>query len=221
MAIVDDDGSAFHTDLVEAAGREVVVGREAAQALPDVMQRGARCERRRGCRHGVLDVHRGATAESCWQQVGPGQLHGAAAFLDHDHVTKITVLQHDGPSAAPAVIIDGIADLAAWLGHAEPHDPARATSPHRSDQRIVGIEYGKAVPRHRLHNDRFDICELVERVDAAEAQMISLDVQYDPHVVALIPQTFAQDAAACHLEDSEVDPRILQHHLRRPRPRGV
>jgi len=131
-------------------------------------------------------VHRGAAPERCWQQVGPGQLHRATAFLDHDHLTKITVLQNDSPSAAAAVIINGIADLAAWLGHADPHDPAGATSPHRPDQRIVSIEYGETITRHRLHNDRFDICKLLKGVDSAQPQMIRLHVEHYPDVVALI-----------------------------------
>src|SRR4029453_3153718 len=44
VAVVDDDGPALDTDLVEAAGGEVVVGGEGTQALPDIVQRGTRCE---------------------------------------------------------------------------------------------------------------------------------------------------------------------------------
>src|SRR4029079_16336998 len=41
VAVVDDHVDAVDLDLVEPAGGEVVVGRERAQALSDVVQRGS------------------------------------------------------------------------------------------------------------------------------------------------------------------------------------
>src|SRR3954453_17260525 len=209
VAVVDDDRPALDTDLVEPAGSEVVVGREAAQALSDVMQRGVRGECRSRCRHGVLDVHRGATPERRRQQMGPGQLHRAPALLDHDHVAKITVLQYHRQPATAAVIINGIADLTARLCHAEPYDPSRTAAPHRPPQRIVSVENREAVTRHRLHNDGFDVCELLERVNPAQSEMIGLHIEKNDDIVALITEAFAQDAAAGHLEHCEVDTGIL------------
>ena len=46
VAVVDEDVGVAHLDEVEAAGGEVVRRREGAQALTDVVQRGAGGERR-------------------------------------------------------------------------------------------------------------------------------------------------------------------------------
>ena len=52
VAVVDDHVDAVDLDLVEAAGGEVVVGREGAQPLPDVVQRAPRRRTRRPRRPG-------------------------------------------------------------------------------------------------------------------------------------------------------------------------
>ena len=49
-------------------------------------------------------------------------------------------------------------------------------------------------------------------VDAAQAQVVAGHVEHDRHVVALVAQALAQDAAARHLEHGEVDRRVLEDH---------
>ena len=55
----------------------------------------------------------------------------------------------------------------------------------------------------------------------AQAQVIVGHVGHHGHVVAVVAQALAQDAAARDLEDGRVHRRVLQHHLGRPRARHV
>ena len=125
-----------------------------------------------------------------------------------------------GAAAAAAVVVDHLHDLAAGLGHREPHDLAGAAPAHAADQLVVGVEHGEAVARHGLDDDLLDLGQLLEGVDAAHAEVVGRDVEHDGDVVALVAQALAQDAAAGHLEDREVDARVLQHHPGRLRARS-
>ena len=73
------------------------------------------------------------------------------------------------------------------------------------------------VARHRLDDDGLDVGQLAERVDAAQAEVVAGDVGHDGHVVAVVAQALAQDAAARDLEHRGVDGRVLEHHLGRLR----
>jgi hypothetical protein len=93
--------------------------------------------------------------------------------------------------------------------------------PHRPDQRVVGVQHREPVAGHGFHDDRLDVGQLLHGVDAPQAEMVGLDVEHHADVVALVAQTLAENSARGHLEDREIDPRILQHHLRRPRSRRI
>ena len=145
VGVVDDHGDAVDLGDVEAARREVVRGGEGAQALPDVVQRGAGGEGGPGRGHRVLHVHQRLAAEGGGQQVRPGQLHRPAAVPDHDHVAELAVLEHHGAPAAAAVVVDRPAGGAAGLGHGEPdHLAASRTRVIFGDQRVVGVEHREA-----------------------------------------------------------------------------
>ena len=219
VAVVDDDLHAVDVDLVEPPGGEVVVRREGPQPLPDVVQRGACGERGGGGGERVRDVHPRPAAERRGQQVGPRQLHLATAVLDHDHLAALAGLEHQRLAAAAAVLVDHVAHLGARLGHREPHDLARAAAAHLAHQRVVGVEHGVAVARHRLDEHRLHVGELLDGVDAAQPEVVGLHVEHDGDVVALVAEALAQDAAAGDLEDGEVDARVLQHHPCRLRAR--
>ena len=69
-----------------------------------------------------------------------------------------------------------------------------------------------AVAGHRLDQDGLHVGELLDGVDAAQAEVVGLHVEHHGHVVALVPEALAQDAAAGDLEHREVDARVLEHH---------
>ena len=100
VAVVDEDGDTVDVELVEPAGGEVVRRRERAQALPDVVERGAGRERSPGGSHRVGDVEPGLAPERRGQQVGPGERHGATPVPDHDALAELAALQDHGPAAA-------------------------------------------------------------------------------------------------------------------------
>ena len=106
--------------------------------------------------------------------MGPGQLHLAAAVLDDHHLAALGRVEHDGLAAAAAVRVDHVAHLAAGLLHREPDDLARALAAHLAHQRVVGVEHGVAVARHRLDDDGLDVGELLDGVDAAQAEVVGL-----------------------------------------------
>jgi hypothetical protein len=68
-------------------------------------------------------------------------------------------------------VVDHLAGLAARLGEREPDDlPAGALRRMLADQRVVGVEHGEAVARDGLDDDRLDLGQLLEGVDAAQAR---------------------------------------------------
>ena len=72
---------------------------------------------------------------------------------------------------------------------------------------------------HGLDHHLLDRGQLLEGVDAAQAEVVGADVEDHPDVVALsYLEAFAQDPAPGHLEHGEVDPGVLQHHPGRARP---
>jgi hypothetical protein len=105
--------------------------------------------------------------------------------------------------------------------HGEPHDPAGAAAAHLAHQPVVGVEDREAVAGDGLHDDGLDVGQLLEGVDAAHAEVVGRDVGHDCHVVAVIAQALAQDAAPGDLHHREVDARVLQHHPRGPGARRV
>ena len=139
VAVVDERRRRCRTSTqVHPAGGEVVARREGAQALADVVQRGAGGERRAGRGQRVRDVEPGRAAERRRQQVRPGQLHRAAAVLDDDHLAALGRLEHDGPATATAVVVDELAHLAA--GRAR----ARTTRPRREQRRRISRTSGSS-----------------------------------------------------------------------------
>ena len=118
---------------------------------------------------------RGPAAEGRRQQVGPGQLHRAPAFLDHDHVAELAGLQDDRPATAPAVVVDRSRGSRCQARPCVNQTIlARAAPAHRADQRIVGVEHREAVARHSLDDDRLDVGELLDGVDATQAEVVGL-----------------------------------------------
>ena len=141
VAVVDDHVDAVDLDLVEAAGGEVVVRREGAQALPDVVQGRTGGERGRGRGQRVLHVHPGPAAERRRQQVGPGQLHLAPAV--HHARSSRRARTAPGRRALPPR-----RQWASIISRLVPGSPCenQTTWPeqraaHLRHQRVVGVEH--------------------------------------------------------------------------------
>src|SRR5687768_10463346 len=129
----------------------------------------------------------------------PRQLHGTPAVADHDHLAELATLEHDCATATTAVLVDHVGRLAAGLGHRGPHDLAGTTPPHAAHQLVVRVENREPVPRDGLHDHLLDLRQLLERVDAAHAEVVGCDVEDDGDIVALVAQALAQDPAPRHL----------------------
>ena len=92
---------------------------------------------------------------------------------------------------------------------------------HPRDQRIVRVEHRGPGTRHGLHQHALDVGQLRHRVDAVQAEVVGGHVGDHGHVVAVVAEALAQDAAARHLEHGRVHQRVLEHHLGRLRPAHV
>ena len=105
-----------------------------------------------------------------------------------------------------------------------PRPPARMCSPHQlvrrvhrhvaevlrlgvvghlEAERIVGVEH-RRVARH-LDDDALDLGQLLERADAAEAQVVGLDVEHRADVAVAHAHARAEQPAARDLEHRHVD----------------
>ena len=156
---------------------------------------------------GMRCVYRSGIVRSAWRST----ISSPSSVLLHDH----------GRSAAAAVAVNSVvAFLARALRHREVDDAAAALPRHPRDERIVGVEHGRARARHRLDEHGLDVRQLADRLDAAQTEVVAGDVGHDRDVVAVVAEALAQDAAARHLEHGRVDGRVLEHHLRRLRARS-
>ena len=222
VAVVEDHLVAVDLDLVEAPRRLEERGAERAQALADVVQVGAGGPRGRGRGQRVGHVHARAAAEGRGDEVRVLQVHCPVAVAQHHQLPIGGLLEHHRRPAAAAVAVNAVvALLALVLLHREVDDAAAALARHARDEVVVGIEHGRARARHGLDQDRFDVGQLRQRVDALEPQVVTGHVGHHGHVVAVVAQALAQDAAAGDLEHGSVDRRVLEHHLRRARPGHV
>ena len=207
VRVVDDHPVAVELEHVEAPGRHEVAGGEGAQPLADVVEVRSCGPGRSGCGQGVLHVHASTTLEGGGEQVGPDQGQVLASLAQHDHLPVAARLDGDRPAPAarlpPHRLIVGV--------EAEIDHRSRAVAAHRCDQGIVGVEYRGAVARHRLDQHLLHRGQLAQRGDATHAQVVAGHVEHHRHVVAVVAEPFAQDPAARHLEDGQVDVRVLEH----------
>ena len=222
VAVVDDDADAAHVEQVEPAGRLEERRRERAQALADVVQVRARGPGRGRRRQRIGDVHPGAAPERRRDRGACRAPASSAAPRRRTISSPSARLEAERRVAATRVPVDPVEAVLALLGrHAEQHDPSGAVATHPVDVRVVGVEDGGPRARHGLHDDALDVRQLADRVDPAEAQVVAGDVGHDGHVVAVVAEALAQDAAARDLEDGGVDGRVLEDHLGRLRPGHV
>ena len=136
---------------------------------------------------------------------------------DRDHLAVPGVAEHDRAAALPEMLAqDGVVLL-----HAEEDDLAAGGSSHAGRPLVVGVEHRLAVAEDRLGHDRLDLGQVVERVDAAQAEVVGGDVGDDGDVAAVEAEARAEDAAAGGLEHGVVDGRVLEHHLRAGRAAHV
>src|SRR5450631_3358960 len=83
---------------------------------------------------------------------------------------------------------------------------------HLGDQRIVGVQHGRALGRYAPDGHGFDQRQLFHGVDAGHAQVIAFaDVRNDGDVTPIEAQAFAQQAAARGFEHGSIDTRITEH----------
>jgi hypothetical protein len=136
--------------------------------------------------------------------------------VDRDHVAVDALLEH-GRQAAGA---DVLADEVVARVHRDVAD-ARGLGVvgHLQAALVVGVEHGAVAGD--LDDDALELGELVEVVDAAEAEVVGGDVEDGADVAGAVAHAGAQEAAAGRLEDGEVDGRVAQDHLRGHRPGHV
>src|ERR1700694_3677798 len=94
------------------------------------------------------------------------------------------------------------------VAHREQDDRAAAMGPHLGHQLVVRVEDGGAAAGNGLDDDALEGGQLTQRIDLFEAEVIAGNVQHDGDVVGAVAEALAEDPAAGHLEDGEVDPGL-------------
>ena len=206
VAVVDDDLEAAHVDLVEATWRLEEGRAEGPQPLADVVKvrTGGPGGTGRGQRIG--DVHPRAAFHGGRDEVRVDERHGPRAVAQREQLALVGLLQHHGRAAALAVPVDAVEAFLALLGlHREVDHVAARQAAHPRDVRIVGVEHRGPGARHGLDEGGLDAGQLRNRVDAVQAEVVGGDVGDHGHVVAVVAEPLAQDAAARDLEDGGID----------------
>ncbi len=154
----------------------------------------------------------GAALDRRRDQVCPQQRRVGLAVVNRDHVAVHGLLQHKSLSAR----LDVLFHQRVRRIHRDVADFSRlGVIGHLQAQWIVGIQHRRVLRDLDWHP--LDLGELLERIDAAQAEMVGGDVEAGSDVAAAITEATAQQAAACRFHDSGVDGRVTQHHLRRLR----
>ena len=212
VRVIDEGVHAMDVDVVQPTRCGIPRRQESGESGPDVVQMCTLGEGSRGRGHRVHDVEAGLAVVGGRQPVAVGQPHRAPALPQADVFTPVVTVQHHGRSASPAVRFGTFAALRPRRAHAHPDHLTLAPAAHPGHQFVVGIEHRIAVARDGLDHHGLHVRELLQGVDAAQTEVVGRDVGDHRDIVAVIPQTLPQDAAAGHLQHSEVDAGILQDH---------
>ena len=207
VAVVEDDLERVLVEDVHPARRLEERGVERAEPVADVLELEPHAERHRRGEHRVLHVVQRPALERRRDEVGPQQRDVGAVIVDRDHLAVDPRLEHDAAAAGADVLAHQRVgrvhrDVAQVIG--------RGVVGHLEAERIVGVEHG-GLARH-LDHDPLHLGQVLERADAAETEVVGLDVEHRAHVAVPDAHARAQQPAARDLEHRHVHVRIAQHH---------
>ena len=100
VCVVKNDFERMFREHIHAARSLEERGIEGSQAVANIFQRHVQTVGQRGGEHGVLYIVQSPAFERCRNQMSPQQRNVIAAVVDRDHVSRVTLFQHDGSSAA-------------------------------------------------------------------------------------------------------------------------
>ena len=95
----------------------------------------------------------------------------------------------------------------AVLARREEHDVRARPLAHRVDERIVGVQHGVSLALRHGRDHALHVRQLLDRVDAAQPEMVGRHVQHDADVRLVEAESRAQNPAARRLEHGDVDRR--------------
>ena len=98
-------------------------------------------------------------------QVRPQQRDVLLGIVDRQHVAAHARLEHHRRAAIGDMLFHQLAGALAAV-HAEVDDPALGALGHLGHQLVVGVQHRCAVLAHDLDQQRFDLGQLLDRVDA-------------------------------------------------------
>ncbi len=206
VGVVDHDDPALELVQVRAAGVALLVEHERLQPSDDRALGQADRERGRGRAERVPHVRR--------RDAGDRDRDVLRAYEG----PSVRTLERREPPVehrrrAAALAEDLAEGRVVRVGRAEPRPPDRAPA-HREHARVVGVQHHPALGTRDPRDGCLDLGELVDRVDAVEAEVVLGHVRDDRDVVVQHADPAEQDAAARRLEHRDVG-------LLRERPRGA
>lgn len=124
----------------------------------------------------------------------PQQWHVMTAIVERDHVAVYALFEYDGTSTRADVLayqrVVGIhRDIADRLG--------LGVIGHCQAEPIVGVEHGGI--GGDFDRQTLDRREFLERVDAAQSEMVGADIETCRHIAGPEAEAAAQHATACSL----------------------
>ena len=132
----------------------------------------------------------------------------------HDQVA----VEHGG---GPAALGLGLAQAGRVRVEAEGERPGPRQPAHGQGAGVVGVEHDPAAGAGDPHDRRLDLGQLVEGLDAAEAEVVGGDVGDHGDVVVGHPDPAAQDPAPGRLQHGQLDAGLGQDLGRPARARPV
>jgi hypothetical protein len=208
---VDDDrhlaALGRHRVGVHPSGVEQVVRAEGAQPLDDELARDAQAQGRRRTGECVEHVVVRQPGQGHRQVDDPHQSVRDSVVGEHGDVA---VEHRGGPAAGP----EGLAHRGgARVGREDPRAGPDAGA-HRPHPGVLAVEHDPSPRLGGLGDDRLDLGELVDRVDALEAEVVGGDVRDDGDVVVRDPHPAQEHPATCGLEDADLHARGVEHGAR-------
>ena len=87
----------------------------------------------------------------------------------------------------------------------EQERPPGRPLPHRQDARVIGVQHDPPVGARDPRDGRLDLCELIQRLDTVEPEMVARDIGDDGDVVLHRADPSQEDATSRRLQDRYLD----------------
>ena len=178
VAVVEDRGEPVLRRHIQPAGVVLEVALESAERVSDHVRRHALRVRGERCGQRIRHVESRRAAQRRRDLCGGEEDMALISIVDDQDVALLERRDEIEAVGPPP--------------HREVGNPSAGVPRHRADEGVVGIQHARAATADRPHHHRLDPRELFDRVDAAEAEVVSGDIEHDADVVPVEAQPLSE-----------------------------